>query len=106
MLCEINEIKYIVENKSVNYSYLFARKIRKDKAVMLDIAYLSDSKIFNVFSSELAIIFRDSYGNLYKQLLFLQPKDLYEPRTITEKEYDICVKPDTAIKCFKNPWLW
>ncbi len=106
MLCQVDDIKVFTENKLVNYSYLFDRKIMKEKAVMIDIAYLPDSKICNTFSSELVLIFRDSYGNLYEQPFFLQQKNLYEPRSITHKEYNIYTKPDTAIECFKNPWLW
>lgn len=105
MLCQIDEIKFLAENKLVNYSYLFDRKIMKGKAIMIDIAYLPDSKICNTFSSELALIFRDSYGNLYEQPFFLQQENLYEPRSITHKEYNIYTKPDTAIECFKNPWM-
>lgn len=106
MLCQVDDIKFFTENKLVNYSYLFDRKIMKGKAIMIDIAYLPDSKICNTFSSELALIFRDSYGNLYEQPFFLQQENLYEPRSITNKEYNIYTKPDTAIECFKNPWLW
>ena len=106
MLCQVDDIKVFTENKLVNYSYLFDRKIMKEKAVMIDIAYLPDSKICNTFSSELLLIFRDSYGNLYEQPFFLQQKNLYEPRSITHKEYNIYTKPDIAIECFKNPWLW
>ena len=106
MLCQVDDIKVFTENKLVNYSYLFDRKIMKEKAVMIDIAYLPDSKICNTFSNELVLIFRDSYGNLYEQPFFLQQKNLYEPRSITHKEYNIYTKPDTAIECFKNPWLW
>ena len=106
MLCQVDDIKVFTENKLVNYSYLFDRKIMKEKAVMIDIAYLPDSKICNTFSSELVLIFRDSYSNLYEQPFFLQQKNLYEPRSITHKEYNIYTKPDTAIECFKNPWLW
>lgn len=106
MLCNVEDIKLFVENKLVNYSYLFDRKIMKGNAIMIDIAYLPDSKICNTFSSELALIFKDSYGNLYEQPFFLQQENLYEPRSLTHKEYNIYTKPDTAIECFKNPWLW
>ena len=106
MLCQVDDIKFLAENKLVNYSYLFDRKIMKEKAIMIDIAYLPDSKICNTFSSELALIFRDSYGNFYEQPFFLQQENLYEPRSITYKEYNIYTKADTAIECFKNPWMW
>ena len=106
MLCQVDDIKFFTENKLVNYSYLFDRKIMKGKAIMIDIAYLPDSKICNTFSSELALVFRDSYGNLYEQPFFLQQENLYEPRSITNKEYNIYIKPDTAIECFKKPYMW
>jgi len=106
MLCEVNEIKFIVENKLINYSYIFDRKIMKEKAIIIDIAYLPGSKICNMFSSEIALIFRDSYGNLYKQPFFLQQENLYEPRPITYKEHNIYTKTDTAIECLKNQLMW
>ena len=73
---------------------------------MIDIAYLENSKICNMFSGELALIFKDSYGNLYEQPLFIQQRNLYEPHTISYKEYKIYTLPDTALECFKKPWLW
>lgn len=106
MLCQVDDIKFITENKSVNYNYLFDRKIMKGSAVMIDIAYLPNSKICNTLSCELALIFKDSYGNLYEQPFFLQQENLYEPRSITYKEYNIYTKPDNAIECFKDPLMW
>lgn len=106
MLCDIDSIKYIVDSKFVNYSYCYDRKILKNDIILIDIAFLEDSKIRNTFSSELALLFRDSYGNLYEQPFFLQQRNLYEPHRITSKEYKIYTLPDTAIDCFKNPWMW
>lgn len=106
MLCDINSVKTYVENKFVNYSYCYDRKILKDDIILIDIAYLENSKICNVFSSELALLFRDSYGNLYEQSFFIQQKNLYEPHIITNKDYRIYTLTDTAIECFKNPRLW
>ena len=106
MLCAVDDIKFITENKLVNYNYLFDRKIMKESAIMIDIAYLPNSKICNTFSCELALIFKDSYGNLYEQPFFLQQENLYEPRSITYKEYNTYTKHDIAIECFKNPWIW
>ncbi|MBQ6841172.1 MAG: hypothetical protein IJO63_03565 [Bacilli bacterium] len=106
MLCDVESIKLFVENKAVNYNYLFDRKVLKGTSILIDIAYLPDSKIFSSLSSELSILFRDSYGNLYAQPFFLQRENLYAPRAITYKEYNIYTKTDTALECFKNPVLW
>lgn len=106
MLCEINEVKLFSDNKLVNYSYVYDRKILKNKSIMIDIAYLETSKICNAFSSELALIFKDSFGNLYEQPFFIQQKNLYEPHSISFKDLRIYTQIDTAIECFKNPLLW
>lgn len=106
MLCEIDFIKNIVDSKFVCYSYCYDRKILKNDVILIDIAYLEDSKICNTFSSELVLLFRDSYGNLYEQPFFIQQKNLYEPHKISNEEYRTYTLPDTAIECFKNPWMW
>lgn len=106
MLCDVESIKYIVDSKFVNYSYCYDRKILKNDIILIDIAYLEDSKICNTFSSELALLFRDSYDNLYEQPFFIQQNNLYEPHIITNKDYRLYTLPDTAIECFKKPWMW
>ena len=106
MLCDVESIKHIVDSKFVNYSYCYDRKILKNDIILIDIAYLENSKICNTFSSELALLFRDSYGNLYEQPFFIQQGNLYEPHSISNKDYRIYTLPDTAIECFKKPWMW
>lgn len=106
MLCDKELISIYVKNKSVNYNYTFDRKVLKGDVIKLDIMYLPNSKIINLISSELEVIYEDSYGNLYAQPLFLQQKNIYSPRKITLKQYKSYITIDTAIKCFKNPLLW
>lgn len=106
MLCDIESIKYIVDSKFVNYSYCYDSKILKNDIILIDIAYLEDSIISNTFSCELALLFRDSYGNLYEQPFFIQQRNLYEPSAISNKDYRSYTLPDTALECFKNPWMW
>lgn len=106
MLCDIESIKNIVDSRFVNYSYCYDRKILKNDIILIDIAYLEGSKICNTFSSELALLFRDSYGNLYEQPFFIQQNNLYEPHPISNKDYRIYTLPDTALECFKKPWMW
>jgi len=106
MLCDIDLVKTFVDNKFVNYSYCYDRKILKNDVILIDIAYLEDSKICNTFSSELVLLFRDSYGNLYEQPFFIQQRNLYEPYSISNKDYRIYTSPDTALECFKKPWMW
>lgn len=106
MLCDIELIKTIVKNKFVNYNYCYDRKILKNDIILIDIAYLEDDRIFNVLSSELLLLFKDSYDNLYGQPFFIQQRKLYEPYRVSSKEYKMYILPDIALECFKNPWLW
>ena len=106
MLCDIDEVEFLVDNKFINYSICYDRKILKNDIILIDIAYLENSKICNMFSGEIALIFRDSYDNLYEQPLFIQQRNLYEPRFISYNEFKIYTSTDTALECFKKPWLW
>ena len=106
MLSDVEKIETFVKNKYINYNYVYDRKIMKQGVIKIDIAYLENSKICSVFSSELELLFKDSYGNLYAQPFFIQQRNLYEPRLISFKEYNIYTRPDTAIECFKNPMMW
>ena len=106
MLCDIESVKSVVDSNFINYSYCYSRKILKNDIILIDIAYLEDSKICNTFSSELALLFKDSYDNLYEQPFFIQQNNLYEPHPISNKDYRIYILPDTALGCFKKPWLW
>ena len=91
MLCGTDEIKWLVSNKLINYSYCYDRKILKNDGILIDISYLKTSKIFNSISSELILLFKDSYGNSYEQPFFLKNKNLYEPNKITNKDYRIAI---------------
>lgn len=106
MLCDANNVEIYVKNKLINYNSIYDRKILKQEIIKIDIAYLEGSKIFSPFGSELELLFKDSYGNLYAQPFFIQQKNLYEPRNISSKEYKKYISTDIAIKCFKNPYMW
>lgn len=106
MLCDINNLETYVKNKLINYNCLYDRKILKQEIIKVDIAYLESSKIFSPLCSELEILFRDSYGNLYTQPFFLQHENLYEPKLISSKEYNSHIRTDAAIEYFKKYLKW
>lgn len=106
MLCNVERLELFVNNNFVNYSYCYDKKILKGQSIMIDIAYLEESKIFGMLSSELVLLFKDSYNNLYEQPFFIHQKNLYEPSRITYKDYRNCTTTDLAIECFENPWMW
>lgn len=107
MLCGIDEVDFIVKNKFINYNFCYDRKILKGDTILVDIAFLKSSKIFHTFSCELAVLFTDSYNNMYRQPFFINGVGkLYEPTRISSKQYKIQTTTYKAEKCFKHPWLW
>lgn len=106
MLCGVDSVELLVKDKFINYNYLYDREILKEDVILLDIAYLEDSNICNSFSSELAILFKDSYGNLYEQPFFIKRRNLYEPFPISSEDYRLKTTVDKALECFENPWMW
>ena len=106
MLCDVDSVESLVKDKFINYNCLYDREILKEDIILLDIAYLEDSYICNLFSSELAILFKDSYGNLYEQPFFIKRRNLYEPFPISSEDYRLKTTVDKALECFENPWMW
>lgn len=106
MLVDYDGLESIVKDEWINYNYCYDKKILKNEAIRIDLYYLENSRIRSIFSSELVILFKDSYNNLYEQPFFIANNNLYEPSKITYKEYRENVTVDTAIECFKNPWMW
>ena len=106
MISSVEYMGIYVKNKTVNYSYCYDRRIRKGDVVLIDIAYLDDSRIFSSLSSELALLYRDSYNNLYEQPFFLEEANLYEPFKVTNKDYRLMTTDDVAIECFKGNMYW
>lgn len=87
MLCDINDIERLYNDKLVDFYYLYDRKILKNDVLEIDLSFLENAKIINTFSCELYILYRDQYNNFYKQLFFIGNNNIYEPYKITEKEY-------------------
>ena len=106
MLVDYDNLESVVKDEWINYSYCYDKKILKNEAIRIDLYYLENSRIRGMFSSELVILFKDSYNNFYEQPFFIANNNLYEPSKITYKEYRENVTVDTAIECFKNPWMW
>lgn len=106
MLVDYDDLDLIVKNSIFNYNYCYDKKILKNEVIKIELYYLENSRINSMFSCELLILFKDSYNNFYEQPFFIANNNLYEPSKITSKEYRANTTVDTAIECFKNPWLW
>ena len=65
---------------------------------------LSTSEGYPVLSADGAEIVLGPVS--YTHLLFAPNNKIYDSYEITYKEYKDEYLPDSAIECFKKPWLW
>lgn len=105
-LFEYSMLKKMVELRFIDYSFCYDRKILKNETICIRIYYLEKAEPEDSFSSTLAILYKDSFNNLYKQSLWYEKDNLYEPHKISYKEYRSYVTIDDALYCFENPWMW
>lgn len=106
ILVDYKELDFIIDNGLVNYNLCYDRKIMKNDSLIIRIYYLEGNKIVHSFSCTLAILYKDSFNNLYEQAFWYEKDNLYEPRKISYKEYIETISSDIAYKCFENPWMW
>lgn len=106
ILVDYKSLDMLVDNKIVEYSYSYDRKILKGDNIILRVYYIEGLQMRHPISCTLAILFRDSFNNLYEQLFWYEKDNLYEPRQIDYKEYRSSITSDDAYYCFENPKLW
>lgn len=106
ILVDYNSIDTIVDNKSVNYNFCYDKKVLKNNNIILRVYYLDGYQVYHPISCTLAILYIDSFNNLYEQAFWYEKDNLYEPRKIDYKEYHSCISTDDAYDCFEKPWLW
>ncbi len=94
------------KNGSLNYSNCYDKKIRVGESFTLKVCYHKERIYSGIFSAALDLAFEDSNGRFWAQPLFAPDDKIYDSKQITHKEYHQNLSPDTAIECFKKPWLW
>lgn len=92
--------------RALNYSELLDEKIRVGEKFTLKLCFHKDKIITGMLSSLLTIGFRDVNGNCWQQPLFAPHEKIYDSHLVSYKQYISDCRPDDAIACFKEPWLW
>lgn len=103
---DCDAIEWCVVNNVLNYSKCYDRKIRCGEKITLKLCYHKDRIISGMFSAVMAIGMKDDNGRCWRQPLFAPEDKVYDSRQVTWKEYREELRPDSAIECFKQPWLW
>lgn len=106
MLCDVSSARLILENRILNYSTMYDRKIRVGESFTMRVSYHKDCIVRGLFSSILVMAIEDSNGRFWEQPLFAPYNKLYDTVQTTHEKYRDDLLPDVAIECFKEPWLW
>lgn len=106
ILVDYKFLNSIVDEKFVEYNYCYDKKIFKNEQIMLRVYYLDGFQMCHPLSCSIAILFKDSYDNLWEQPFWYEKDNIYEPNSITSKQYRSYVTINDAMDCFENPYLW
>ena len=106
MLCDVSNAKMILEYGWLSYSTMFDRKIRVGESFTTKICYLKDCIVSGLMSSIMFMCLEDCNNRFWNQPLFAPNNKIYDSYEIPYKEYKDEYLPDSAIECFKKPWLW
>ena len=108
-----------VEIKASSESKIL-RKLPKNKA---DIANHDDYSVPNgrnlnkrpvivgfgpagMFSALMSMVLQDDNGRYWSQPIFVPNEKIYNSNRISHKEYRERILANSAIECFRKPWLW
>lgn len=106
MLCNVSNAKMILEHGLLSYSTMFDKKIYANESFTMKICYHKDCIVAGMMSSILVMGIEDCNNRFWKQPLFAPNNKIYESHRVTYEEYKDEYLPDSAIECFKKPWLW
>lgn len=106
ILVDYNGLDDVIENGVVNYNLCYDRKIMKSHNIIIRVYYLEGYQVCHPFSCTLAILYKDSFNNLYEQAFWYEKDNLYEPIAIDYKKYKETISSESAYNCFENPNLW
>lgn len=106
IMCKYSSLTYVIKNKIINYNFCYDRKILKNETICIRMYHLEEMEPGEFTSANFAILYEDSFGNLYKQPFWYQKENLYKPHKISYQDYRSYVTIDDALYCFDHPWMW
>lgn len=106
MLCDVSSAQMVLKHGVLNYSTMYDRKIRVGESFAMKICYHKDCIVRGMFSSILVMGIEDCNNRFWEQPLFAPNNKMYETYQRSYENYRDDLLPNTAIECFKKPWLW
>lgn len=106
MLCDVSNTQMILEHGLLSYSTMYDKKIREGDSFTMRVCYHKNCISAGMISAIMAMGIEDCNNRFWEQPLFAPKNMIYETLGVTRKEYKDDLLPDTAIECFRKPWLW
>lgn len=106
MLCEVKMSQLVLEHGILSYSTVYDKKICVGESFAMRICYHKDCISAGMFSAIMVMALEDSNNRYWMQPLFAPNDTIYESYKVTRKEFKEALLPESAMECFKKPWLW
>ena len=106
MLCEVKMSQLVLEHGVLSYSTVYDKKICVGESFTMRICYHKDCISAGMFSAIMVMALEDSNNRYWMQPLFAPNDTIYESYKVTRKEFKEALLPESAMECFKKPWLW
>ncbi|MBQ8518744.1 MAG: hypothetical protein IJ455_03935 [Agathobacter sp.] len=106
VLYDVKKTKMGLEYGLLNYSEWFDKKVRIGESFTMKVCYHKDCIIAGMVSALMDMGFQDDNGRYWSQPLFAPYEKIYNASMISHEAYRDALLPNTAIKCFMEPWLW
>lgn len=106
MLCEVEMSQLVLEHGVLSYSTVYDKKICVGESFTMRICYHKDCISAGMFSAIMVMALEDSNNRYWMQPLFAPSDTIYEAYKVSRKEFKDALLPDSAMECFKKPWLW
>lgn len=107
-LLELDERKFYIKEKLLNYNVVSNKRyIKPGDHIKIRIYYIKDKIIGSIIgSAAITVWLRDVNGRYWSQSLFCPDNKIELPYLSNYKYFKECINIDTALKCFRNPYLW
>lgn len=98
--------KLTIEDGYINYYVSLDKRIAPDETFTLKLCYPKDKVVSGFMSAIFSFGLCDDNEHYWEQPFFAPGDKLYVSQMISYREYRDQILPDSAIECFKKPYLW
>ena len=96
-----------VKNELLNYSVFYEDKLLEPgSSISLKINFHKSLVGRNFISAEVSVWLFDQYGTIWEQPLFIHNGKIYDSHKVTFEQFKDNTNVESALKCFREPYLW